>query len=43
MMDIAEGGDLSCFLETTIGKGDNFRLLGEQGIKFAFSGIILGL
>ena len=28
MMDIAEGGDLSFFLETTTGKGDKFRRLG---------------
>lgn len=42
-MRLAEGGDLNSFLEKTIGKGDAFRRLGENGIKMVVAGIVLGL
>ena len=42
-MEFAEGGDLSSFMETTIGKGDAFRKLGENGIRLIFAGIVLAI
>ncbi len=42
-MIVAEGGDLTSFLEKWRGKGDAFRKLQEVGIKFVLAGIVLGL
>lgn len=42
-MKVAEGGDLTSFLERWRGKGDAFRRLGERGIKMVFAGVVLGL
>ena len=42
-MPIAEGGDLTSFLEKWRGKGDAFRKLGEAGSRFVLAGIVLGL
>lgn len=42
-MKIAEGGDLTSFLERWRGKGNAFRSLGSEGVKMVFAGVILGL
>jgi hypothetical protein len=39
-MNLAEGGDLTSFMENTTGKGDAFRKLGEEGVKLVVAGII---
>ena len=43
IMHVAEGGDLSTFLEETTGKGDCFRKLGEKGIKLVLAGVVISL
>lgn len=42
-MNLAEGGDLSSFLETTTGKGDAFRRLGELGVRMVVAGVVMGI
>lgn len=42
-MPVAQGGDLSTFLEKWRGKGNSFHKLGEHGIRLVIAGVILGL
>lgn len=42
-MPVAEGGDLTSFLQKWRGKGNQFRKLGEQGVRMVLAGIVLGL
>jgi serine/threonine protein kinase len=34
---------LGQWLENTVGRGDAFRSLGDDGVKFVIAGVILGL
>jgi hypothetical protein len=43
VMENATGGDISTFLSINSEKGNNFRQLGEEGIRFIIAGIVLGL
>lgn len=43
IMQLALGGDLGQWLENTVGRGDAFRSLGDDGVKFVIAGVILGL